>query len=177
MRWAVGMQCLQLRLSPLVAKAILGFGLRELVSADDLWDRELAVLGERLSEQPGWEARFGLADAWLGDKWLNQRRKALDLEVGRAWRQICRSGGRVRVEEVADEVGWSRKRLWARFHDQVGLPPKRAARLVRFDRPCTGWRRGTGGSRTPGGRAPPTGTDPVRLLRPANIAPARSTRE
>jgi AraC-like DNA-binding protein len=173
MRWAVGMQCLQLRLSPLVAKAILGFGLRELVSADDLWGRELAVLGERLSEQPGWEARFGLADAWLGDKWLNQRRKALDPEVGRAWRQICRSRGRVRVEEVADEVGWSRKRLWARFHDQVGLPPERAARLVRFDRAVH--RLAAGRGRIAYARRPCTANRdrPGKIASPSNYCPRK----
>lgn len=39
----------------------------------------------------------------------------------------------VRIEHLAAELGWSRKRLWSRFHSQVGLPPKRAAKLVRFD--------------------------------------------
>jgi AraC-like DNA-binding protein len=40
----------------------------------------------------------------------------------------------LRVDELAAELGWSRKRLWSRFHAQIGLPPKRAAKLVRFDR-------------------------------------------
>ena len=39
----------------------------------------------------------------------------------------------VRIEHLAAELGWSRKRLWSRFHSQIGLPPKRAAKLVRFD--------------------------------------------
>ncbi|WP_157032451.1 helix-turn-helix domain-containing protein, partial [Kitasatospora cheerisanensis] len=30
-------------------------------------------------------------------------------------------------------LGWSRKRLWSRFSAQLGLPPKQAARLIRFD--------------------------------------------
>jgi transcriptional regulator GlxA family with amidase domain len=41
--------------------------------------------------------------------------------------------GRVRVEHLAAEVGWSRKRLWSRFRSQIGLTPKRAAQLIRFD--------------------------------------------
>ncbi|MEV4112185.1 hypothetical protein [Nonomuraea sp. NPDC049695] len=39
----------------------------------------------------------------------------------------------MRVDGLADEVGWSRKRLWSRFRSQLGITPKRAARLVRFD--------------------------------------------
>jgi AraC-like DNA-binding protein len=36
-------------------------------------------------------------------------------------------------EGLAAEAGWSRKRLWSRFRSQIGLTPKRAAQLVRFD--------------------------------------------
>jgi AraC-like DNA-binding protein len=39
----------------------------------------------------------------------------------------------MRVEHLAAEAGWSRKRLWSRFRSQIGLTPKRAAQLVRFD--------------------------------------------
>ena len=41
--------------------------------------------------------------------------------------------GRARVEQLAADVGWSRKRLWSRFRSQIGLTPKRAAQLIRFD--------------------------------------------
>src|SRR5436305_10201072 len=53
---------------------------------------------------------------------------------GLAWNRILVGRGQVRVDSLAAEVGWSRKRLWSRFHSQIGLPPKRAAKLVRFDR-------------------------------------------
>src|SRR3546814_15621905 len=43
------------------------------------------------------------------------------------------SGGSIRVDGRAAEIGWSRKRLWSRFRSQIGLTPKRAAQLVRFD--------------------------------------------
>jgi AraC-like DNA-binding protein len=47
---------------------------------------------------------------------------------GRGDRRVVR-----RVERLAGELGWSRNRLWSRFRTQVGLTPKRAAQLVRFD--------------------------------------------
>jgi AraC-like DNA-binding protein len=53
--------------------------------------------------------------------------------VAWAWHRIVAGRGLVRVELLAAELGWSRKRLWRRFHAQIGLPPKRAAKLVRFD--------------------------------------------
>ena len=43
------------------------------------------------------------------------------------------SRGQVRVERLAAETGWSRKRLWSRFRSQLGLTPKRTAQLIRFD--------------------------------------------
>jgi AraC-like DNA-binding protein len=137
MRRADGMRCLQVRLSPAVAGAVFGLGPGEfgpeLVSPDDLWGREVAGLCERLGEESGWDERFAVVDAWLGRRYEAARRR-VDAEVGWAWRRIYASRGLVRVEEVADEIGWSRKRLWARFTGQIGLPPKQAAKLVRFDR-------------------------------------------
>jgi len=50
-----------------------------------------------------------------------------------AWEQMVTSRGQVRVERLAAQTGWSRKRLWSRFRSQTGLTPKRAAQLIRFD--------------------------------------------
>jgi AraC-like DNA-binding protein len=49
------------------------------------------------------------------------------------WGQLEASCGEIRVERLAAETGWSRKRLWSRFRAQIGLSPKRAAQLIRFD--------------------------------------------
>ena len=34
---------------------------------------------------------------------------------------------------LCEELGWSRRRLVARFREEIGLPPKAVARLFRFE--------------------------------------------
>ncbi|MER6259808.1 helix-turn-helix domain-containing protein [Streptomyces sp900105245] len=128
-------ECVQVRLSPVVAGAMLGTSPAELdgvvVSLDDLWGRAASRIREQLGEVSAWQDRFALTDALLA------RRQAagpsVDPEVAWAWHRIVAGHGLARIDELAAEVGWSRKRLWSRFRSQLGLPPKRAAKLVRFD--------------------------------------------
>jgi AraC-like DNA-binding protein len=54
--------------------------------------------------------------------------------VDRAWERLVATGGAVPIAQLADEVGWSHRHLIARFRQQIGLRPKTAARLVRFER-------------------------------------------
>lgn len=128
-------ECVQVRLSPVVAHAILGCSLAELsgniVGLEDLWGRDTTRLRERLHETQSWHERFALVDTTLSARLRDDRRA--DPEVVWAWRQIIASRGRFRVEHLAARVGWSRQRLWSRFGTQIGLTPKRAVRLVRFD--------------------------------------------
>ena len=62
---------------------------------------------------------------------------------------LARSGGRAAIGALAGELGWSHRRLIARFRDADGMPPKRVARILRFERltaligadPAFGWAR------------------------------------
>jgi len=127
-------ECLQVRLSPVVAYATLGASseLGETVIAlDDLWGRDAARTQEQLRAAKSWDDRFAIAEAALTRRYDAGR--GADPEVAFAWEQMVTSRGRVRVECLATELGWSRKRLWLRFRSQIGLTPKRAAELIRFD--------------------------------------------
>ncbi|MBF6129384.1 helix-turn-helix domain-containing protein [Nocardia brasiliensis] len=125
---------LQIRLSPVVAQAISGAAAESagaVVAFGELWGRDAARLGAQLCAARSWHERFAIAELAIARR--QQEGAAVDPEVAYAWRRIVRSHGQIRVEPLAGELGWSRKRLWSRFRAQVGLTPKRAAQLVRFD--------------------------------------------
>jgi AraC-like DNA-binding protein len=126
-------ECLQIRLEPAVAAEVFGASVEltgAVVSLEEVWGRDAGRAEDRLRATASWDERFAIAA-----ELLDRRRRAYrtDPEVAYLWRRTLASRGRVRVDGLADEVGWSRKRLWARFRSQLGITPKRAARLVRFD--------------------------------------------
>jgi AraC-like DNA-binding protein len=55
-------------------------------------------------------------------------------EIDWAWRRLVGSGGGVPVARLAAEVGWSGSHLAARFRRELGMGPKTAARVIRFER-------------------------------------------
>ncbi|WTO60072.1 helix-turn-helix domain-containing protein [Streptomyces sp. NBC_00212] len=128
-------ECVQVRLSPVIARAVLGVSPADLdgavVPLDDLWGREASRIRERLGDVSPWRDRFALTDALLAGR--HEAGPSVDPEVAWAWHWIVSSRGLARVDALAAEVGWSRKRLWSRFRSQLGLPPKRALKLARFD--------------------------------------------
>ena len=127
-------ECLQVRLSPVAAHAVLGASsdLGGAVAAlDDLWGRHAVRTQEQLRAAGSWDERFAIAEAALARR--HEAGRVADPEVAFAWKQMVASRGQVRVERLAAEAGWSRKRLWSRFRSQIGLTPKRAAQLIRFD--------------------------------------------
>lgn len=130
--------CLQIRLEPVAAATLLGGSAElsgHLVALEEIWGREAGRVEERLRAAGSWPERFAVATEVLGRR-LGARtgRPPVDPEIAFTWRRTLTDRGLVRVDGLADEVGWSRKRLLARFRSQLGITPKHAARLVRFDR-------------------------------------------
>ena len=124
----------QLALHPLGARALLGLPAGELAGQDVPADVVLGPVGvqlhERLRTAVSWPARFAVLDEVLTEICLTGRRAA-EPELPRAWELLHAGAG---VGEVAADVGWSPRRLAARFEVEVGLSPKATARVMRFDR-------------------------------------------
>jgi AraC-like DNA-binding protein len=132
-----GHQCgVQLSLTPLGARALLGLPAGELFDVDahldDVLGRDALELTDRLRGARSWPARFAALEHVL----LRHVRAdaAMTAEVAEAWRLTTAGGGRLRVEEIAERVGWSARHLGERFRTELGLAPKEAARVARFDR-------------------------------------------
>lgn len=137
-------QCgLHLELNPLGVRELLGMPSAELsgsvVDLSAFGQPDLARLPERLVFATSWQERFGILDA----AFLSLRRSVQPgpPEVDWAWRRLVEVGGKVPVQALADEVGWSRRHFAERFRREVGLAPKQAARVVRFERACAALRR------------------------------------
>ncbi|MEY9932731.1 AraC-like DNA-binding protein [Catenulispora sp. GP43] len=128
----------QIALSPLGARAVLGMPAGEFaetdVAADDVLGRDIVDAQERLRAAPDWPGRFAAVDAWLASRAAKQARTAIAAELTEAWRLLLRTGGRLPIADLAAELGWSTRRLSGRFATEFGLTPKAAARVIRFDR-------------------------------------------
>ncbi len=126
----------QLALSPLGTRALFGVPAGQLADVDvhaaELIGRLGTELQERMQEARTWAERFRLLDAGLGRLVDPSRRPPA--EVCHAWHLLRTSHGAARIADVARTVGWSERHLAARFRVEIGLTPKAAARVIRFDR-------------------------------------------
>jgi AraC-like DNA-binding protein len=130
---------IQLLVSLLGARALLGMPAAELASIDVEGSDVLGLLadqiGERISKAGDWPARFAVLDQLLASRLADPpiEPRTSD-EVGHAWRRLVASGGHCAVSELAAETGWSDRHLRSVFRGETGLTPKAAARVIRFDR-------------------------------------------
>ncbi len=136
----------QVDFSPLGAHMFCGLAMHELpepvVALEDLLGAEGRRLTEALEDAPGWEARFELLDAAIERRIAAARAPSPSVEW--AWRALRASGGQAPIGDLGERLGCSRRHLIAGFREQVGVPPKTAARIVRFDRAARVLRAGSG---------------------------------
>jgi len=103
---------IQLQLSPLGARALLGVPAGVLVGIDvcgsELLGARASEVREQLCEAASWPTRFQVLDRELGRHFAGDRRPPA--EVCQAWRMLRRSSGTASIARVAREVGWSDRR-------------------------------------------------------------------
>jgi AraC-like DNA-binding protein len=125
-----------LRLWPAGALGVLGAPMSAIVGRvvglEALLGDAARELGSRCREAAGPAECFDLARAWVETR-LSRPRCATP-EVVWAARHIDGAGGIVSTEELRQETGFSKTRWATAFRAEIGLGPKRYARVVRFGR-------------------------------------------
>jgi len=139
---------IQVALRPLGARALLGLPAGELAEidlpAETVLGGACAELRARMVAATSWPERFAVLDEILlrragagpgaaGPGSAGTARSPAP-EVAWAWRQLLASGGTARIADLAAGTGWSGRHLTGRFRTEIGLTPKAAARVIRFDR-------------------------------------------
>jgi AraC-like DNA-binding protein len=132
-RWSA---VLGIRLHPLGAFAVLGHSLEPLtgvtVDLEDLAQGEARRLIDRCANARTPGGRVRAAAAWTADRVRRGPRR--DAAVSWATSTIEKRAGALSIGELVERTGWSTTRFTETFRAQVGLTPKRFARIVRFRR-------------------------------------------
>ncbi len=138
---------IQLAMSPLGVRRLLGIPAVALADTmaqhADLPSGFPPSLHARIADATAWPERFDVLEAHLLRRLSRTDHSGGPApEVTEAWRLLMRRAGQIRIEDIADAVGWSRRHLASRFAAEFGIRPKQAARLFRFERAMTLARRG-----------------------------------
>jgi AraC-like DNA-binding protein len=124
-------------IKPLGVRAILGVASHEIASLvlnlSDLWGNRAEDLVEMLLGADTWYQRFAILDHAFTTK-LNPF--SPQPEILWAWEKLAKSHGCVSIQRLAGETGYGRRHFSERFRDTIGVSPKTAARVFRFERAC-----------------------------------------
>jgi AraC-like DNA-binding protein len=128
---------IEVMLTPFGAYALLGCAMSELanaiVDARDLFGPGVVPrIEERLAETPTWAARFDLLDDFFARR--AEVAVATFNPVRHAWAKLESGMQPIASRRLADELGWSQRRLELAFRRHIGLAPATIARMARFRR-------------------------------------------
>ena len=128
--------CVQFNLNPLGAYQILGIPMHSIANVEIPLDDLLGTPARQLIAQMGacgdWATRFALLDQFLLDR--ATRGRAGSPRVVWAWQQLMQSHGQIEIGKLAEAIHCSKKHLISQFRNEIGLPPKTVARIIRFRR-------------------------------------------
>lgn len=136
-RHAGNLHGLHVFLTPLGARAVLHASASELssrvIGLSDIWGRATGDLIERLQAAGTWQERFAILDAEFVRGLLPI---AISRQLAWSWNRLAQTHGALAIQELARDLGWSRRHFSERFRAELGVTPKTAARIFRFERAC-----------------------------------------
>lgn len=128
-------QCIQINFTPVGGRLFFGRPMSalagEMVDLGDWGDREISSLANCLADLRSWPDRLSLAARFV--EYRLQKSHPVDASVDWAFRAMHSCRGNIRIGKIAAELDWSRRKLVERFREEIGLPPKAIARIIRFN--------------------------------------------
>jgi len=141
---------IQIVLAPWAAHRLFGVTMHEwgerIVDPSDLVGDRVDRLTDTLAWLPDWQRRFRMLDATL-ERWWDQG-PACAPQVTWAWHELQRTAGAVPIQELATRTDLGLRQLEQRFRQQIGLPLKAVARIMRFQRTLRMLKHGHGAAQT-----------------------------
>lgn len=127
-------ECVQINFTPLGARRFFDLPMSEiggaLIEFAAIADPKLRELRRRLGEMNDLQARLRLTESFVIDRLRSRLRT--NREATYAFGKLTGSAGAMRISEITDDLGWSRKRLSRVFYEEIGETPKTIARIARF---------------------------------------------
>jgi AraC-like DNA-binding protein len=124
-------------LKPLGVRSIFRASGPELASCvfdlSDLWGSAAGRIIERLICAGTWRQRFAILDEEFTRALIPI---APPDELTWAWDRLAQAHGCISIQSLARELGWSRRHFSERFRAELGVAPKTAARVFRFEHAC-----------------------------------------
>jgi AraC-like DNA-binding protein len=135
-------RCLQFDLTPAGAQLFfgqpLGAMVNRILSLEDVLGPAAGRLIDQLEAAETWSDRFDRLETALLARMSTA--KPPPRLITHAWGLLQQSCGTASIEAIAGKLGCSRKHLAASFREHIGLSPKTAARVIRFNTVLDGLR-------------------------------------
>lgn len=123
------------RFTPLGAHLFLHLSMDALtdraVPLEQVDARIASLVSDRVMVARGWAERFDAMERLIGGR---MAQRTVPPPVERAWNGLVRTWGQRPVASLAADAGCSHRHLIQQFRTCIGLPPKKVAMLLRFNR-------------------------------------------
>jgi len=127
---------LQVNFTPAGAYAFYGCAMsgltNQVIAFESLLGADANRLVDKLHTQTRWEDRFAILDNAIWER--ISKTAPVSKSVAWAFHELRRTDGAMPIGQLSDKLGCSPRRLIAEFQDQIGLAPKKIARIMRFER-------------------------------------------
>jgi len=126
-----------IQLAPQAARRLFARPMSEIadrrIGLDSLCGRDGRELYERCGETSAWDERFDAIDAFFHKRVKDDPPTVVERAIAAASKRL-QSEGPTSIGAIAADLGWSHQTFIARFKDQIGVSPRRFARIARFER-------------------------------------------